>query len=872
METANQLSSIDLSRERNMTAVSVVVAMYNAQAWLPRFVASLQKQTLNSFEVLMADDASTDESAAMIETVAAADPRFRLIRIPANSGAGVARNKGIAEATGETICFADPDDLLPERSLEVRYAAYKKHNAIVRACHDEIDGNGTIRNHETRPEKLPEVFSPADEASHVGVAPFLCAHWTWLFPTKLLRRHAILNGEGMRTAEDIILLNRLYFHVTRMVWIPDTVYYWMKQKDSLSTTRYTAEHYINYFQCCDVFYEEAKKHNRLQLADSFFNDYLSVYPAHLMAQASQGTSTEADARQLIASTTSIAERYNVFQRCLPAMHKNPTRHVGLFRLWNILQSNTPSAFVKLVESQQAFTRMIQERQFEAIRALGWNRQVSFDKLDKQAKLLRARYLFCDTPPTESFLRNNTELQPAYTKNRTVFTGEGFTILERILWLPLSGDDGARFSLTVGGEKTGLNLTSAEVMAAFEPGQLNDQGFPPDIRALRRLSRSKVMQDKFCNAWMFIDKDSEADDNAEHLYRWVMRNHPEINAWFVLSRDSRDWARLEAEGFRLVPHGKLEHYALYLNSRHLVSSQMDQYIFRPLDERYISDFPRPNFVCLPHGVTKDDVSNWFNSIPFDLFVAATRDEARSIIEDKTPYIMTEKEVRLGGFPRYDNWLVPVEKENIIFVMPTWRADLVGEWDGKGQRRATNPHFYSSKFVQMWKELFDDPRLKTLLTRHGYRVVFFAHPCFEDYVENMPFPDFIERRSKLHGSMIDIMRKSKIMITDFSSVAYDMAYMRKPVVYYQYENKSDFTRSQRWVSGYINYETMGFGPVCRNKEALLTALEEAVHADGVMPEPYRTRAENTFAYHDAKCCERAFKFILEASQPFNAKTQR
>lgn len=849
-----------------MTAISVVVAMYNAQVWLPRFVASLQQQTFHNFEVLMIDDASTDESAAIVDVVAPTDPRFRLIRLSANKGAGAARNKGIAEAAGETICFADPDDLLPERSLEVRYEAYKKHNAIVRACHDEIDGNGSICHHETRPDKLPNVFSPADEAPRIGVAPFLCAHWTWLFPAKLLRRYAILNGENMRTAEDIVLLNRLFFHVARMVWIPDTVYYWMKQKDSLSTIRYTAEHYINYVQCCDIFYDEAKKHHRIELADAFFDDYLSVYPPHLLAQASQGISTEADADQFIAAMASVADRHLVFQRNRPAIEKNPARHAGIYRLWTIIQSKAPSSLAKLVESQNMFAHLVQERQFGNIRTLGWSRQVSFDKLDKQARLLRARYMFCDNPPNEQFSRDNTLLQPAYAKNRAVYKGEGFRILERILWLPVSGEDNASYSLTVGNLKTNLDLTTTEIMAAFEPRQLDDQSFPPDIRAMRRLARSRVMQDKFRDAWMFIDKDTEADDNAEHLYRWVQRNHPERNIWFVLNRSSHDWERLEAEGFHLIQYGEMEHYALYLNSTHLISSQMDQYVFRPLEEQYISDFSVPNFVCLPHGVTKDNVSDWFNTIPFDLFVAATHDEVRSITTDNTPYVMSGKEVRLGGFPRYDKWLEPVKKENIIFIMPTWRADLVGEWDGKGQKRAKNPHFRSSKFVRMWTELFEDKLLEALLSRNGYRAIFFAHPCFEDYLDDMPFPNYVEKRSKSHGSMITIMQQCKIMITDFSSVAYDMAYMRRPVVYYQYEDKAEFTRSQKWENGYINYETMGFGPVCRDRDTLVLNLEDAIKADGLMPEPYRSRAENTFAFHDMNCCHRAYDFIQEASRPY------
>jgi glycosyltransferase involved in cell wall biosynthesis len=851
-----------------MTAVSVVVAVYNAQPWLDRFFASLQRQTLRDFEVVMVDDASTDQSAALIEKTAEADPRFRLVRLPVNSGAGTARNTGIMEARGETLCFADPDDLLPETSLEVRYTAYKHHNAIVRACHDEIGDDGSMRNHETRPDRLPELFSPVDEAERVGVNPFLCAHWTWLFPTELLRRHKIFNGEDMRTAEDIVLLNKLFFHIKRMVWIPDTVYLWMKHEESLSTTRYTAEHYENYFQCCDVFYREAGKHRRMELADQFFDGYLALYPGHLLAQAAQGASDELDAQKLIAATARIAERYAVFARCAEVLRRNPAHYAGLCRLMAVLQSDNQSALLRLVESQRVFNRLMEEKRFEGVRAAGWSRQVSFDKLDRETGLVRARYLFCDNGPEERFVSGGRDAQPAYAKNRTVHTGNGYVIFERILWLPLPPDGDERIALTVGGQDSGLNHTASQLRAAFAPRPLNDAGFPPDVRALRRLAASPAVREKFRDAWLFIDKDCEADDNAEHLYRYVRTHHPEVNAWYVLARDSRDWPRLEAEGFRLVGHGEMEHHALYLNCAKLVSSQMDCYIFRPLEERYFTDYPGPQFVCLPHGVTKDDVSGWFNSIPFDLFVAATRDEAKSITADGTPYVMSAKEVRLGGFPRYDKWMEPVERENIVFIMPTWRADLVGEWDGKGQKRARNPNFQSSKFVRMWKELFDDPRMAEMLARKKYRVVFFAHPCFEDYVGDMPFPDFVEKRSKAHGSMIDIMRKSKVMITDFSSVAYDMAYMRSPVVYYQYEDKDEFTRSQKWVSGYIDYETMGFGPVCRDRDALFRDLEAAMDADGVMPEPYRTRAEKTFAHHDADCCRRAYDFISEASRPFNA----
>lgn len=844
-----------------MIAITVIVPVYNAAAWLPRFVLSLKKQTFENFEVLFIDDASTDTSKRIINDYASADPRFKLLSLTQNSGCGVARNFGIKKATGETICFADPDDILPETSLEVRYAAYKKHKAIVRACHDEVYSDGTVAHHEVPPPGIQNTLCKLPEdCLRFGVDPFLCAHWTWLFPTNFLRRINALNGENMQTAEDIVLLIRIFFHVSRLVWIPDTVYHWMKRSDSLSNTVYTPEHYADYFQCCDIFYQEAKENRQVRFADAFFNNYLVIYTNHLLWQISTGKSSEADAQKAVAAMLAVGDRAQVFSRCLPEMQNFPLRYEGLWRLWHIRNNPHPSMIQRLATAHNLVIQCIQEAKYAELRKKGWSQEVTFDALDTASHLLRARYLFCDSPPDEAYQWDEALQQPEYCKNRLVFEGNGYTVFERILWLALPPDAAARCRLMIAQQCCGLDHTVAEVRRAFRPTPLNDQGFPQEIRALRHLAHSRPLREKFKDAWLFLDKDTEADDNAEHLYRWVRRHHPEVNAWFVLKREVPDWPRLKQEGFQLIPFGGLEHKALFLCCAKLISSQMDRYIFSPLEERFFADFPRPHFICLPHGVTKDDVSEWFNTIPFDLFIAATHQEAASIADDGTPYVMTKKEVRLGGFPRYDKWVEPAEPENVVFVMPTWRANLVGVWDGKGQHREINPNFFSSPYVKVWADLFNDPRLKDILERWGYRIVFFAHPCFEDYVAGMPFPEFVEKRSKRQGSIIESMQKSKVMITDFSSVAYDMAYMRKPVLYYQCETKADFVRSQRWTSGYIDYDGQGFGPVCHDRSNLLDALEKCIRSGCVMEETYVARAAKTFAYHDGKNCERAYNFII------------
>jgi len=336
-----------------MTAISVVIPLYNTKKYLERFIASLQSQTFKDFEAIFVDDASTDGGPALVEGFISGDPRIKLIRSPRNMGAGAARNAGIRAASGETLCFADPDDLLPETSLEKRYKAFKEHRAIVRACHDEIGHDGTLLNHETRPEGLPLVFKPSDVYQSFGTNPFLCAHWTWLFPTKMLQRLQIFNEENMRTAEDITLLVHLYFNTSRLVWIPDTVYFWIKRANSLSNTFYTAEHYFDYLMCVDLFYEEAIKSKKVAIADSFCNDYLDCYISHVLYQISRGQSTEADAQAVIREAARICGRHDVFGRRLAAVKSNPLENRGLFKLWRALADDAPLMTQRLVNAHNA---------------------------------------------------------------------------------------------------------------------------------------------------------------------------------------------------------------------------------------------------------------------------------------------------------------------------------------------------------------------------------------------------------------------------------------------------------------------------------------------------------------------------------------
>lgn len=116
-----------------MVKVSLVVPVYNTEKYLRRCLESVAAQSLAEIEVLVVDDGSPDNSAAIIREFAARDTRFRLLATP-NGGVAKARNLGLDAASGEYVTFVDSDDSIRPKLAESLYEAAKKNGADIAVC------------------------------------------------------------------------------------------------------------------------------------------------------------------------------------------------------------------------------------------------------------------------------------------------------------------------------------------------------------------------------------------------------------------------------------------------------------------------------------------------------------------------------------------------------------------------------------------------------------------------------------------------------------------------------------------------------------------------------------------------------------------
>ena len=128
-----------------LPCVSVIIACRNAEKWISLAIQSVLKQSFQSFEIIVADDCSTDSSLILIKSFIEKDDRINLISLKKQSGAGAARNAALNIATGRYISFLDADDIWLENKLEVQITFMKQGNhALCFAAYEKINDNGML--------------------------------------------------------------------------------------------------------------------------------------------------------------------------------------------------------------------------------------------------------------------------------------------------------------------------------------------------------------------------------------------------------------------------------------------------------------------------------------------------------------------------------------------------------------------------------------------------------------------------------------------------------------------------------------------------------------------------------------------------------
>ena len=356
-------------------------------------------------------------------------------------------------------------------------------------------------------------------------------------------------------------------------------------------------------------------------------------------------------------------------------------------------------------------------------------------------------------------------------------------------------------------------------------------------------------------WLFIDRIDRADDNAEVLFDYV-RKYEKIDSYFIIQKGTQDYKRLSKYP-NVVPMYSREHMLLVLVADFVISSQANGAIENPFwdDAELFRDYyHNAKIIFLQHGIIKDDMSLTLSKYHtnFKGFVTSCKKEKESILE--YPYYYTEKEVWLTGLPRYDRLYNAPRK--YILIMPTWRQNLMeAKWDDNKNCMLweVKGKFSKTDYYKKYASILANMILKSACEKYGYKLVFMPHPLMEPYLHLFKKESHcLYWNSK--KSYRDAFAEGNLLVTDYSSVAFDFSYLKKPVVYYQFD-KTTFFEGHTYKRGYFDYE---------KEETLINTIIEYMKNSCTIKKVYESRIESTYEYMDDRNCERVVEYILKCSE--------
>ena len=500
------------------------------------------------------------------------------------------------------------------------------------------------------------------------------------------------------------------------------------------------------------------------------------------------------------------------------------------------------------------------------------------KTDRPARLMRITYRFVGEPPAEAMSAAGRVVEPVHAKTM-VHRYLGMTLVqERILWVPISPSfelklDGRAMPVVAGGPE---NASAQADRTPVRPkaSRLRRYRRRLERKAIRFLARSWPYAGRFRDAWVLMDRVNDADDNGQRLFEHLRENRPDINAWFVVRGGSDAWRRMRAAGVRrLVAHGSLRWQLLMLNAAWLISSHARKSIVDPRAARGILKGSRWRYAFLQHGVMKDDISAWLNSADIDLFVVSTPAELQSAVADGTSYVYSTREMRMTGLPRFDRLLAkdratPVEDRRLVLVAPTWRMWLTLPLDRETYRRHVVDAFWNSQYLREWTALLASEEVAAAVARRGWRLGFMPHPDMQPMLPHLDLPDHVEPISFAGTDVQGIYAQCALLVTDYSSVAFDLAYIERPVVYYHFDGERVFSGAHIGKAGYFDYRRDGFGPVAESRSDAIAAIVAAIE-NGPSPTPeYLERIQRTFTMRDGGASAR----VVEALENFDRPPRR
>lgn len=381
-----------------------------------------------------------------------------------------------------------------------------------------------------------------------------------------------------------------------------------------------------------------------------------------------------------------------------------------------------------------------------------------------------------------------------------------------------------------------------------------------LKMLVSIPYAACLKKKRKQMWLICEEYNEARDNGYWLYKYIRKAHPKQDVVYAINKKSVDYEKIKDLG-EVIQYGSVKHWAYYLAASINISSQKggkpNAAVCYLLEVYGILKNTR---VFLQHGVIENDLPFLhYENTKMRMFITTAPREHQFICE-KFGY--PDGWVKCVGIARLDGLHDAKVKKNQILVMPTWRK-WISVPSSVSATLDDMSSFEATEYCKCWMEVLRSSEIEEWLAKAGMELVFYPHRNMQKFISFFKTESqHVKIADWEHYDVQQLLKESAFLITDYSSIFNDFAYMRKPMIYYQFDNEK--FRKAQYEEGYFSFKEDGFGPVCETFEELKTALKRAIDENLKNPEVYLNREKEFFTIWDTDNCKRNYEEIKKLQE--------
>lgn len=893
---------------------SVIIPVYNVESFLADTIDSVIEQSIGfeeNIQIIIVNDGSPDNSEEICLEYADKYPKNIIYLKQENAGVSAARNAGIPYAEGKYINFLDSDDKWASTAFEKVYDFFESHydEVDVVSCRmkffEAMSSFHAVDYKYRRPTRVANLMEE-DEYDSIQL------HVTSSF----LKSDAIGDTRfayGIKFGEDSLFINEVILKKATLGLVSNARHFYRKRRDQSSAVQNQRKNKEYYNVSPRKYY-----YSLIEMSKERYG-YVIPYVQNILAY-DIGWRLDREIPEGVLNEQEYNEYCEMLHDLLSYVDdrfilENKV-HVSIIRkLTAITIKKKSDSFFK----EMIYNHDEQALYYQKIKmvSLNLNNNACFVNIAKiendclHVEGIISKWILDSTQCKTKFLiiTDNKIIEPQLFdynfKKENTFFGVSRTCYRFLADIPLKEyfsngkrDTIIKLAVKFDDKICDLGLNYGKFVANYNTFLFSSTVFKPyflkcyrtGLRVVKPVCMplSRAVNEAKCLAWLVIkkhrrafltrilyfllgflikggkriwlisDRSDKADDNGEAFFEYaVKQNSKKIKPVFVINKDSKDVERLKKIG-KVIYFDSFIYPYYFLSADKIISSSGGEYVINPfgwVNCRYLIDLMKFDYVFLQHGITMNDLSSWLHKFNknISLFVTASTKEYESISD--TDYLYSKDVVKLTGFARYDK--IENKAEKLVVVIPTWRRSIKESYDSE-TKSVYFDGFKETEYFKFYNQLINDESLLKKMREKGYKGLFCLHPIhqkqFVDFESNDVFSvneGFVDYK--------EMFSKGSVLVTDYSSVAFDFAYLRKPVVYSQFD-KDEFFEGQIFNEGYFSFNEDGMGPVCVSLEETVSEIVALLDNDCVVSEKYTERVDSFFAYNDRNNCERIYNEII------------